>query len=103
MQNIIQTVIFKLQPYVLADEFIRLAGRRYHWLSAQQGFISYELSEGEDGWCERIVWQDMDAASQASQLFMLEKTYQQLELLIDDQYTGLFSSIVLEGSAHLDA
>ncbi len=97
-QNIIQTVIFKLQPYVLRDEFVKMAQRRFDWLSVQDGFVSYELSEGEgeeQNWCERIEWQSMQAAMQATQFFMMQKTYQQLELLIDENYTGIFAKPIL--------
>jgi len=97
-QDIIQTVIFKLQPYVLRDEFIKIAQRRFNWLSMQTGFVAYELSEGEgedNNWCERIVWQNMEVAMHATQGFMMQKTYQQLELLIDESYTGIFAKPVL--------
>jgi len=97
-QPIIQTVIFTLQPYVLRDEFVNIAQRRFDWLSAQDGFVSYELSEGEaddQNWCERIVWQNMPAAMQATQFFMMQKTYQQLELLINENYTGIFAKPIL--------
>lgn len=66
-----EIVTFKLADGVSPEDFTALMQRTEGFVRAQEGFVTRQLSQGEDGsWTDYVVWQDMATAQKVAQEFM---------------------------------
>ncbi|MEW2911728.1 hypothetical protein [Leisingera sp. JC11] len=66
-----EIVTFKLAEGVSPADFTALMQRTEGFVRAQDGFVTRQLSQGEDGkWTDYVVWKDMATAQKVAQEFM---------------------------------
>jgi len=65
-----EIVTFKLVDGVSDAEFVEISKASEDFVSAAPGFISRQLSKGDDGvWTDYVLWQDMDSALAVGKAF----------------------------------
>ncbi|OBY25089.1 hypothetical protein [Leisingera sp. JC1] len=70
-KHVAEIVTFKLADGVSPADFTALMQRTEGFVRAQDGFVTRQLSQGEDGsWTDYVVWQDMATAQKVAQEFM---------------------------------
>ncbi|MEQ8657220.1 MAG: hypothetical protein RIC24_07925 [Hyphomicrobiales bacterium] len=68
-KHIIETVTFKLNATVTAEQFIKAAQAANAFIASQDGFVARRLSHTPEGeWIEHIEWETMEAAQNAAQM-----------------------------------
>jgi len=67
MTEVLECVIFATSDGVDRDDFIVAAEASMQWARTQEGFVSRELFETDDGrWIDTVRWASMDAAHAAA-------------------------------------
>ncbi len=85
MSHVIENVSFRLKPDSNVDGFLKSNEAVDAWLSAQPGFVTRTLSEGEGGmWLDHVEWATMDAAKAAADAMMKEATLAPFASQIDE-------------------
>ena len=70
VQNVVETVTFKLANGVVPDQFVSLMKTTAGFVQNNPGFVFRRLSVGDDGfWTDTVVWADMDTATSAAAAF----------------------------------
>ncbi|KIC19025.1 hypothetical protein [Leisingera sp. ANG-DT] len=70
-KHVAEIVTFKLTDGVSPADFTALMQRTEGFVRAQDGFVTRQLSQGEDGsWTDYVVWKDMATAQKVAQEFM---------------------------------
>ncbi len=65
-----EIVSFKLNEGVTDDEFVEISKASQAFVAAAPGFISRQLSKGEDGvWTDYVLWKDMESALTVGKAF----------------------------------
>jgi len=67
MNEVLECVVFATVDGVDRDDFMEAVEESMHWARAQEGFVSRELFETDDGrWIDTVRWASMDAAHAAA-------------------------------------
>lgn len=67
MNEVLECVVFATIEGVDRDDFMEAAEASMQWARAQEGFVSRELFETDDGrWIDTVRWASMDAAHRAA-------------------------------------
>jgi quinol monooxygenase YgiN len=72
-QQVIEIVVFKLQPGTSDESFLQAANALMPELTAMPGFIKRELGKDQDGteqWVDIVYWETLEQAQQAAQQMM---------------------------------
>ena len=65
-----EIVTFKLKDGISDAQFVEISKASESFVRAAPGFISRQLSKGDDGiWTDYVLWQDMDSALAAGKAF----------------------------------
>ncbi|MBY6137880.1 hypothetical protein KUV26_00345 [Leisingera daeponensis] len=73
-KHVAEIVTFKLADGVSPADFTALMQRTEGFVRAQNGFITRQLSQGEDGsWTDYVVWKDMATAQKVAKTFMQQE------------------------------
>lgn len=88
MSEIIQIILFRLRDSGARDELLELSQEMKICLADQEGFVTYELYEGKDGWANRIVWRNLEDSKNGNEIFLKTDIYQALQKLIDSDFRG---------------
>lgn len=88
MSEIIQVILFRLLDLGARDEFLELSQEMKVWLGDQEGFISYGLYEGKDGWANCMVWRNLEDSKNGNEAFLKTGIYQALQKLVDSDFRG---------------
>ena len=72
-QPVAEIVTFRLADGTTTEQFIETAKATRTFVAAAPGFVSRQLTRGEDGtWTDYIIWADMASAKQMAAAFMEE-------------------------------
>ncbi len=82
----IEIGIFRLKDGVSREEFLKVAAQTQPVIEAFAGYISRELSEGENGeWVDLVHWESMEQAHAAGETAMQDPALAPLFQAIDPQ------------------
>ncbi|OED48680.1 hypothetical protein AB838_09145 [Rhodobacteraceae bacterium (ex Bugula neritina AB1)] len=73
-KHVAEIVTFKLADGVSPADFMALMQRTEDFVRKQDGLVTRQLSQGEDGkWTDYVVWKDMATAQNVAQTFMQQE------------------------------
>ncbi|MCY4179444.1 MAG: hypothetical protein OXC60_10420 [Litoreibacter sp.] len=71
--KIAEIVRFKLKPGVSDADYLALTEPSHAYAGGMPGFLSRNLSKGDDGeWTDYVIWENLDSARAASEGFMAQ-------------------------------
>ena len=91
----VQIVKFKLKPDTSRETFIELTEQMLAWLNSADGFVTYELYEGSEYWCDRIAWKSDKHAQEGLKAFRRTATAKQMIPLVESDYSSFFGEAVV--------
>jgi quinol monooxygenase YgiN len=94
MASAIQIVLSRLRRSEDRDTFLELTRQMVAWLSAQPGFVHYELYESKDGWADRIEWASIATAAEGNRAFAATEIFRRLMEIVDPDYRGIVGRVV---------
>jgi heme-degrading monooxygenase HmoA len=86
VQEVQEVVLFKLQPGVAREDFLRAAAPTDAWLQRQPGMIERTLlapTPGGDTWVDTVRWRSLEDAEAAAAAFPQEQDNHDFESMID--------------------
>ena len=86
--QVVQIVLSRLKTSASRERFIELTKKMKEWLSAQEGFVSYEAYENDEHWADKIVWSDSESAKRINEAFLESEIYAEMGTLLDPDYRG---------------
>ena len=85
-----QVVIFKLNTAIARQDFLAVSARMFRWMEQCPGFISYTLYEGDDAWCDTILWEGRFYAEQGMLAFYRSEISKEIVNLVEPGFTSFF-------------
>jgi quinol monooxygenase YgiN len=93
----VQIVKFKLKPNASRDEFLLLTERMVDWLKIQDGFVAYELYEGDEWWSDRLVWESDADAQDGLAEFLDTELAAHIISKVEPDYSSFFGHVLIQG------
>ena len=85
-----QIVRFRLKPDTDAARFLHLTTDMVTWLGQQDGFLAYELYQGCDFWCDRILWSAKETAHAGLERFLATALGKEIAACVDMDHCDVF-------------
>ena len=89
-----QVVIFRLKEAVSRQDFLEASGRMFCWLKRCPGFMDYALYEGEEAWCDTVLWNSRDDAERGMRAFYEAGISKEIVDLVESGFTAFFGTPV---------
>ena len=90
----VQIVKFELKPHTSRDLFLQLTREMIAWLKGREGFMAYELYEGDGFWFDRIAWENQGCAQAGLNAFLTTPLAQRMTSLVENGYSSFFGETV---------
>jgi hypothetical protein len=89
-----QVVIFKVDSAVARQDFLEASAKMFRWLKSCPGFIDYALYEGDEAWCDTVLWKSRFDAEQGMLAFYQSEVSREIVNLVEPGFTSFFGTPV---------